>query len=118
VSENDGQQVETATDHADGLDGVDGVDELVEVDFEVIERAILNDSEEGRAIQAAFIEHFGQFMVDKVRPVLRDVAADGGQPQLLVNGLAELMRSVAESIEFPLGHPRSGFPPKLPHGSA
>ena len=34
---------------------------------------------------------------------LRDVATEGGEPQLLVNGLAELLRQVADSIEFPIG---------------
>jgi len=88
--------------------------DVIEVDFELVERAVLNDTEAGRTIQAAFIEHFGRFVEVTVRPVLRDIAADGGQPQLLVNGLAELMRSVADSIEFPLDHPRSGFPPADP----
>jgi hypothetical protein len=82
--------------------------EVIDVDFQVVERAVLNDTAEGQAIQAAFIEHFGQFVEATVRPILRDIAADGGQPQLLVNGLAELMRSVADAIEFPLDHPRSG----------
>ena len=91
---------------------LDDLDEL-----EVIERAVLNESEEGRAIQANFVEHFGVFMVEVVRPILVDVAADGGQPQLLVNGLAELMRSVADKIEFPLDHPRSGYPPQEPGAS-
>jgi hypothetical protein len=89
-----------------------GLGDVIDVDFEIVERAILNDTEQGRAIQAAFIDHFGQFMVTTVRPLLRDIAADGGQPQLVVNGLAELIRSVADSIEFPLDHPRSGFPPQ------
>ncbi|MBI2706525.1 MAG: hypothetical protein HYX32_14725 [Actinobacteria bacterium] len=92
----------------------DQADDLLDMDLEVIERAVLNDSEEGRTIQAGFVEHFGAFMVEVVRPILVDVAADGGQPQLLVNGLAELMRSVADRIEFPLDHPRSGFPPQMP----
>lgn len=87
---------------------------MIDVDFEVVERAVLNETEEGRAIQAAFIEHFGTFVELKVRPLLREIAANGGQPQLVVNGLAELMRSVADSIEFPLDHPRSGFPPTEP----
>jgi hypothetical protein len=86
--------------------------DVIDVDFEVVERAALNDSDEGRAIQAAFIEHFGQFVEGTVRPKLRTIAAAGGQPQLVVNGLAELLRSVADSIEFPLDHPRSGFPPE------
>jgi hypothetical protein len=94
----------------DGSDSEGG--DVIEVDFEIVERAVLNDTAAGRTIQAAFIEHFGQFVEVTVRPVLREIAGDGGQPQLVVNGLAELMRSVADSIEFPLDHPRSGFPPK------
>ncbi len=92
----------------------DRIDALGEIDLEVIERAVLNESPDGRAIQAGFIENFGSFMVDVVRPILVKMAADGGQPQLLVNGLAELMRSVADNIEFPLDHPRSGYPPQMP----
>jgi hypothetical protein len=94
----------------------DPTDEIVELDFDVIERAVLNESDEGLEIQAAFIANFGEFMSERVRPILRQVAVDGGQPQLLVNALAELMRSVAESIEFPLDHPRSGYPPQMPAG--
>jgi hypothetical protein len=75
-----------------------------------IERAILNESEDGREVAARFVQVFGDFVRDDVRPVLRRVAAAGGEPQLLVNGLAELMRSIAESIEFPLDHPRAGSP--------
>jgi hypothetical protein len=89
-----------------------------EMDLDVIERAVLNETEEGRQIQAAFIAQFGEFVRDSVRPVLREVAGQGGQPQLLVNALAELMRVVADSIEFPLDHPRSGYPPHLPAGNA
>lgn len=94
---------------ADGPD--DDGSHVIEVDFELVERAVLNDTEAGRTIQAAFVEHFGKFVEVTVRPVLREIAAGGGQPQLIVNGLAELMRSVADSIEFPLDHPRAGFPP-------
>jgi len=89
------------------FDDLDGPDVL-------IERALLNASEAGRKIQASFIDVFGRYMRDEVRPVLRDVAVGGDQPQLLVNGLAELLRSVAIKIEFPLDHPRSGFPPQVP----
>jgi hypothetical protein len=85
--------------------------EVIDVDFQEVERAVLNDTAEGQAIQADFIEHFGQFVETSVRPLLRDIAAEGGQPQLVVNGLAELMRSVADAIEFPLDHPRSGVGP-------
>ena len=99
----------------DGLGVIDGLD-AGDADTEgaVIERAVLNDSEAGRQIQAAFIDIFGRYMRDDVRPLLRDVAVAGNQPQLLVNGLAELLRSVARKIEFPLDHPRSGFPPQVP----
>jgi hypothetical protein len=105
--------MEDGGEHTDDDDGSasDGGD-VIEVDFEIVERAVLNDTAAGRTIQAAFIEHFGQFVEVTVRPVLREIANDGGQPQLVVNGLAELMRSVADSIEFPLHHPRAGFPPK------
>jgi hypothetical protein len=72
----------------------------------VIERAVLNDSPEGRAVAAAFVEVFGEFMSEQVRPVLRRVADDGQEPQLLVNGLAELLRLTADSIELPVGAPR------------
>jgi len=106
-----GRHAEDADSEDPAADHVE-VDDLVEVDLEVIERAVLNDSEPGREIQASFVESFGVFMTEVVRPVLVDVAADGGQPQLLVNGLAELMRSVADKIEFPLDHPRSGYPPQ------
>jgi hypothetical protein len=76
------------------------------LDPEEIERAVLNETEQGRAIAADFVALFGDFMSIRVRPRLRDVAADGGEPQLLVNGLAELMRTVADSIEFPIGSSR------------
>ena len=85
---------------ADGLD----------VDVAVIERARLNDSEEGSVIAAGFVKVFGDFVTSSVRPILVEVAAAGGEPQLLVNGLAELMRSTADNIEFPLDHPRAGSP--------
>jgi len=92
-------------DVSDGADGssADDLDTL-------IERAVLNDTPEGRAIAADFVRAFGAFMSSDVRPVLRRVAEEGGEPQLLVNGLAELLRSTAESIEFPLDHPRAGSP--------
>ncbi len=76
----------------------------------LIERAVLNDSEEGRRIAASFVRVFGEFVSAEVRPILREFAGDGGEPQLLVNGLAELMRVTAASIEFPLDHPRAGAP--------
>ena len=82
-------------------------DELAfDLDIVEVERAILNESEEGRALAAAFIAVFGDFVREQVRPQLREIAASGGEPQLLVNGLAELLRSVADSIEFPIGTPR------------
>jgi hypothetical protein len=71
-------------------------------EIEVIERVALNDSEEGRLIAAGFVELFGRYVNDSVRPVLRRMAENGGEPQLLVNGLAELLRLTADSIEFPL----------------
>lgn len=72
-------------------------------EMDEVERAVLNDSEEGRAIAAGFVSVFGEFVSGQVRPILRDIATDGGEPQLLVNGLAELLRQVADSIEFPIG---------------
>ena len=82
-------------------------DELAfDLDIVEVERAILNASEEGRALAAGFVTLFGAFVSEQVRPRLRDVAASGGEPQLLVNGLAELLRHVADAIEFPIGTPR------------
>jgi hypothetical protein len=75
-----------------------------------IERAVLNDSAVGRDITAGFVRSFGAFVSNEVRPLLRQVADEGGEPQLLMNGLAELLRSTADSIEFPLDHPRAGRP--------
>jgi hypothetical protein len=86
------------------------VDHLVKVSDELIERAILNDSTAGREIAASFVRAFGDFVSTTVRPILVDVAAAGDEPQLLVNGLAALLRSTADSIEFPLAHPRAGSP--------
>ena len=68
-----------------------------------VERAVLSESAEGRAIAAAFVATFGAFVSDTVRPILRDVAAAGGEPQLLVNGLAQMLRDVADTVEFPAG---------------
>jgi len=76
------------------------------LDVVVIERMALADDEDGRAVSAAFVEAFGRFMSADVRPVLRRMASDGKEPQLLVNGLAELLRLTADSIEFPLDHDR------------
>jgi len=81
-------------------------DQSDEPEIVVIERVALNDSGEGRMIAASFVAEFGRFMTETVRPVLRQVAADGSEPQLLVNGLAELLRLTADSIEFPVGASR------------
>jgi hypothetical protein len=80
---------------------------------QLVERAILNDSAAGREIAASFVRAFGDFITATVRPILVDVATEGQEPQLLVNGLAALLRTTADSIEFPLGHPRSGSPQEL-----
>ena len=85
-----------------------------DADDEVIERAKLNDSEEGREIAAGFVKLFADYFATSVRPLLVQVAEDGRHPQLLVNGLAELMRTTADRIEFPLDHPRAGAPPTAP----
>jgi hypothetical protein len=84
------------------------MDREIDFDFDIVEveRAVLNESEDGRAIATEFIALFGDFVSSRVRPRLRQVAADDGEPQLLVNGLAELLRNVADSIEFPIGAPR------------
>lgn len=71
-----------------------------------IDRAVLNESEHGRLIASGFVTTFGDFISTEVRPILREVAAAGDDPQLLVNGLAELLRQIAQSIEFPVGTPR------------
>jgi len=92
--------------------GKPGNSEAFDDDVWEVERAVLNDSAEGRTIAADFVSAFGSFMSNDVRPVLRTVAESGGEPQLLVNGLAELLRSTADSIEFPLDHPRAGRPPR------
>jgi hypothetical protein len=82
-------------------------DELkIELDMVEIDRAVLNETDEGRAVAAEFITLFGDFVSNRVRPRLRSISADGDEPQLLVNGLAELMRVVADSIEFPIGSTR------------
>jgi len=92
-------------DHVGGLDG------------ELIERVVLNECEEGRRIAATFVRIFGDFVSNDVRPILREFAGEGGEPQLLMNGLAELLRSTATSIEFSLDHPRAGTPTALTGGS-
>ena len=63
------------------------------------DRSGLSDSPEGRALASDFVALFGSFVSERVRPVMRQVAADGGEPQRLMDGLAELMRSVADSID-------------------
>jgi len=75
-----------------------------------VERAVLSDSPEGRTIAAAFIAAFGEFVSGTVRPALREVAEAGGEPQLLVNGLAEMLRDVADTIEYPVGGRPPGHP--------
>jgi hypothetical protein len=84
---------------ADGQGTLDGFGP----DVVVIERVALGESDEGKLIAAAFVEDFGRYMDREVRPVLRGVAGVGGEPQLLVNGLAELLRLTADAIEFPVG---------------
>jgi hypothetical protein len=83
----------------------DGTGELVDDGgwVDEVERAVLSESAEGRTIAAGFIATFGEFVSGTVRPILRDVAEAGGEPQLLVNGLAQMMRDVADTMEFPLG---------------
>jgi hypothetical protein len=76
----------------------------------LIERAVLNESAAGREIAAGFVRVFGDFVATTVRPVLVEEAASGAEPQLLMNGLAALLRSTAATIEFPLDHPRAGSP--------
>jgi hypothetical protein len=85
-------------------------------DGSFVDRAVLSDSAEGRAIATEFIATFGDFVSERVRPQLRAVAAAGGEPQLLVNGLAQLLRSVADSIELPPGErgSRSSVDPPTP----
>jgi len=87
-------------------EGPDDADRSDEPEVVVIERVALTASGEGRLISATFVAEFGRFMSESVRPVLRQVALDGGEPQLLVNGLAELLRLTADSIESPLGSER------------
>ena len=81
----------------------------------LIERMVLGTTEVGRRVSAAFVDRFGGFVSLEVRPVLRQLAAEGTEPQLLVNGLAELLRLTADSIEFPLGHARPAPPPDSGH---
>jgi len=91
---------------ASGQDALDAFDPEVVV----IERVALGESNEGKSIAAAFVEDFGRYMDRDVRPVLRRVAAAGGEPQLLVNGLAELLRLTADTIEYPIGAERPPRP--------
>jgi len=93
----DNQSNGAAADH--GEDAFDGF----APDVVVIERVALGESDEGKLIAAAFVEDFGRYMDREVRPVLRRVAGAGGEPQLLVNGLAELLRLTADTIEYPVG---------------
>jgi hypothetical protein len=93
--------------------GDDGTEELVDDGDWVsgVERAVLSDSVEGRAIAAAFITAFGDFVAGTIRPILRGVADAGGEPQLLVNGLAQMLRDVADTMEFAPGERSSAHPP-------
>jgi hypothetical protein len=84
--------------------------EMAMLDPALIERAVLNESVQGQQIAASFVKVFGDYMTSAVRPVLVEYAGLGGEPQLLVNGLAELLRLTADAIEFPLDHPRAGSP--------
>ena len=90
------------------MDDADAISDAIPDDLPivVIERMALNETERGRTVASAFVADFGGFMTETVRPILREMAAEGEDPQLLVNGLAELMRLTAESIEFPLGSGR------------
>lgn len=101
--------MDDGSDHGGDEHGPQGWD-----DDQLVERAVLSETAEGRAIAAAFIASFGEFVSGSVRPVLREVAETGGEPQLLVNGLAQLMREVAASMEFPLGTDRAGAHPPAP----
>ncbi len=88
-------------------DGDEGMERWA--DDAAVERAVLAETPEGRVIAAEFVATFGAFVSQTVRPLLREVSEAGGEPQLLVNGLAELMRSVAGSLELPAGE-RQGSP--------
>ena len=70
-----------------------------------IDRAVLSDSSEGRVIAAELIATFGAFVDTTVRPLLREVADSGRDPQLVMNGLAQMLRSVADSVEGPVPSP-------------
>jgi hypothetical protein len=78
-------------------------DQADDAEVVLIERMVLANTEAGRLVSARFVKRFGEFIGDEVRPVLRELAAEGSDPQLLVNGLAELLRLTADSIEFPVG---------------
>jgi hypothetical protein len=103
--------MDDGSEQGDGEHGPEGYD-----DDELIGRAVLGETPEGKAIAAAFIASFGEFVSGSVRPVLREVADAGGEPQLLVNGLAQLMREVAASLEFPIATDRAGAHPPAPEG--
>jgi hypothetical protein len=64
-----------------------------------VARIPLNQVPGGQELAARFVGLFGAFVRDDVRPLLRDFAADGRDAQLVVNGLAELLRTVASTIE-------------------
>jgi len=81
------------------VDDVEGEGEGDTDDGATGDRAGLSDSPEGRAIASEFVALFGTFVSERVRPVMRQMSADGGEPQALMDGLADLMRSVADSID-------------------
>lgn len=93
----------------EGDDAGEGAEPVDDAEWH-IERAVLNDSAEGREIANGFVRIFGAFVTNEVRPLLRQVADEGGEPQLLINGLAEFLRATADQIEFPVDHPRAGSP--------
>ena len=95
------EPVEAAVEATAASAGEEVLAEMGDPEAWDIERAVLT---------AGFVRMFGSFVSNEVRPLLRGVAEGGGEPQLLINGLAELLRSTADSIEFPLDHPRAGSP--------
>ena len=62
----------------------------------------LDSTPETRALKAQFVANFGVWFEGEVRPLLRRVHAAGGEPQLLVNDLADFLHTIAESIVFPV----------------
>ncbi|MCD9622400.1 hypothetical protein [Rhabdothermincola salaria] len=84
------------------LDDLEAVMAHDDGDEQLIERAVLNDSAEGQVLATRLIELFGAFMSEEVRPVLRRISEEGGEPQLTVNALAELLRQIADATEKPV----------------